>query len=130
MDHLEDSPCLALRLDLRSGDFFRSQVRYKFSTSICPPPHNHGFSLVISFGRANFFLNIHNMGLALSACLFQGYWVHDLSPEIIHLQWWSELEKRRTDQVQGTKSRVDCCSTQIFKNAWPSACRYLSQSTY
>jgi hypothetical protein len=69
MDHLEDSPCLALRLDLTSGDFFRSQVRYKFSTSVCPPPHNHGFSLVISFGRANFPLNIHNVGLAQSACL-------------------------------------------------------------
>jgi hypothetical protein len=69
MDRSEDSNSLALRLDLSPGDIFRSKVHENFCSSVCPSSPYHGFSLVISFGRANFNLNNTNVGLALSACL-------------------------------------------------------------
>jgi hypothetical protein len=73
MDLPEDSYPLAHRLDLTSRDFFRSKVRDNLFSSVCPSSPYHGFSLVISLGRANFNLNNINVGLALSACLGDPY---------------------------------------------------------
>jgi hypothetical protein len=73
MDPDDGSTPLALRLDLTDGDVLRSKVQQRFSSSVCPSSPSSGFSLVVSFGRANFNLDVNTVGLALSACLGDPY---------------------------------------------------------
>jgi hypothetical protein len=60
---------LSTTLDRSRGVEFASKVRSTFSTPVHPPSSVPGFTLVVSFGHANFHLTDENVSSALQSCL-------------------------------------------------------------
>ena len=69
LDPFSDSSSIAHRLDFTPGHAFRSKIRDHFSTPVNPISSSHGFSMIVSFGRASFELSPINVSISLSACL-------------------------------------------------------------
>jgi hypothetical protein len=60
---------LSTTLDRSRGVEFASKVRSSFSTPIHPPSGVPGFTLVVSFGHANFCLSDENVSSAPQSCI-------------------------------------------------------------
>jgi hypothetical protein len=60
-DPFADASSIAHRLDFSYGHLFRQKVRESFATPVNPISSDSGFTLVVSFGRANFHLNCLNV---------------------------------------------------------------------
>ena len=69
MDLTGGSPPLKDQLDFALGLLIKEKVRDNFSTPVHPCPPSSPFTLVVSFGRASFRLDLINFKLALEACL-------------------------------------------------------------
>jgi hypothetical protein len=72
-DPFGDPDSIAQTLDFSYGHRFRAKVRDLFSTPVKPISASGHFFLVVSFGHAQFRLDILNASVALSSCLGCAY---------------------------------------------------------